>query len=159
MRSRGTPETERGFTLLELLVVITVLGLLMVALTNGVRFAGRAWELQQQHSQREGDLDAVHNMLRQLIASGYAFKAIAKEVKFVAPLPAALNRGGLYDVSLNAPFGDLILTWTPHFRGQSRQASADRDCPLPVASANSRLGYYALRVAGEARFRIRLRRR
>ena len=35
---------ERGFTLLELLVAITLLGLLMAALFGGLRLGTRVWE-------------------------------------------------------------------------------------------------------------------
>src|SRR5262245_25787822 len=108
---------QQGFTLLELLVVITVLGLILVALTNGVQFAGRAWQMQQQRTDRRGDLDAVHNVLRQLVNAGFNFEGTARELKFTGPLPAALNRGGLYDISISAPLGELILKWKPHFKG------------------------------------------
>src|SRR6185503_4644696 len=57
----GTKLRERadsGFTLLELLIATTILGLMLVALTGGVRFAGQAWDTQQRRSNLSGDLDA-----------------------------------------------------------------------------------------------------
>src|SRR5258708_39228865 len=88
---------DRGFTLLELLVVILILGLIVTALTGGVRFAGRAWATQERRIDRLDDVDAVQNVLRQLIASGYGFQGDASSMHFITTMPRALARGGLYD--------------------------------------------------------------
>jgi prepilin-type N-terminal cleavage/methylation domain-containing protein len=111
---------DDGFTLLELLVVIAVFGLILAALTAGVRFAGQAWEIQQRRAERQGDLDAVQNVLRQLIASGIGFQGNAVSLHFVSTLPLALARAGLYDVELRMTAGSLVLAWRPHFKGPAQ---------------------------------------
>ena len=119
---------QSGFTLIELLIVITILGLIVVALTNGVRFAGQAWRVQERQSERQGDLDSVQNVLRQLIVSAHGFNGDGVSLRFVATLPDALARGGLYDVELRALADRLVLAWKPHFRGptaESASTSAD----------------------------------
>jgi len=116
----GTKPGERassGFTLLELLIATTILGLMLVALTGGVRFAGQAWDTQQRRSNLSGDLDAVQNVLRQLITSGSTFDGNESALRFVSALPLALARGGLYDVELRASGGRLLFSWKPHFKG------------------------------------------
>jgi general secretion pathway protein J len=111
--------SQGGFTLLELLIAVTILGLIVVALTGGVRFAGQAWQAQAKQSQRYGDLDAVQNVLRQLIASAKDFRGDAVSLHFVGAMPEALARGGLYDIELRTLAGRLVLAWKPHFRGQT----------------------------------------
>ena len=37
---------RRGFTLLEMLAVLAVLGLLLAGLSQGIRFGLRAWDMQ-----------------------------------------------------------------------------------------------------------------
>ena len=118
--SREHHKDASGFTLLELLIVITILGLILVALTSGVRFAGQAWELQSRRIDRQGDVDAVQNVLRQLITSAKAIEGGPFFVRFVGPLPEALARGGLYDVELANSNGRLVLFWQPHFKGPVR---------------------------------------
>jgi prepilin-type N-terminal cleavage/methylation domain-containing protein len=118
MRRRAA---ENGFTLLELLIVITILGLIVVALTSGVRFAGQAWRVQERRSETEGDLDAVQNVLRQLIMTARDVNGDGFSVRFVSTLPDALGRGGLYDVELRTQADRLVLAWKPHFRGPTAE--------------------------------------
>jgi general secretion pathway protein J len=112
-------ENEAGFTLLELLVAITVLSLLLVALSAGVHFAGRAWRLQEDRIGRQGDIHAVQNVLRTMLASGEGFKGEPGDLKFVGRLPEALARGGLFDIELFSDGEALLLSWHPHFKGES----------------------------------------
>jgi general secretion pathway protein J len=116
------PRGQSGFTLLELLIVISILGLILAALANGVRFAGQAWQTQERRSARQGDSDAVQNVLRELIQSGAGFQGDSASLRFVSALPAALARGGLYDVELRTASDRLILGWQPHFSGPNRSA-------------------------------------
>jgi general secretion pathway protein J len=109
--------SQSGFTLLELLIAITILGLILVALTNGVRFAGQAWETQTKRIARQGDLDAVQNVVRQLVTPAKRLSGTPLSLKFVGALPAALARGGLYDIELRTLNGRLVLVWQPHFKG------------------------------------------
>ena len=58
---------KRGFTLLEVMVALVVLGFLMIGLTQGLRFGLKAWTMQAGITAGDGDLDAVDRALRRLI--------------------------------------------------------------------------------------------
>ena len=118
MRHRGSSR-EAGFTLLELLTAITILSLILVALSSGVHFAGSAWRKQEDQIGRQGDINAVQTVLRQLLASGQSFDGSSQDLKFVAAMPAALARGGLFDIELYQGGDKLFLSWKPHFKGAS----------------------------------------
>ena len=131
---------EAGFTLLELLIALSILGLILVALTNGVRFAGQAWQAQERGSSRRGDMDAVQSILHTLIASGAQFKGTSKELRFVGEMPEGLARGGLYEIELYSDSGRLMLGWKPHFKGLSEATSAKTEMGRGIEIAE--LAYY-----------------
>jgi general secretion pathway protein J len=117
MSAAQNPDRENGFTLLEILVAISVLGLILLALTSGVHFAGRAWRTEERETAKQGDLDAVQNALRELVMGGAEFDGDLGSLHFVGRMPAALARGGLYDIELKSRDGRLLVFWHPHFKG------------------------------------------
>ena len=62
------PGRQTGFTLLEMLVVLVVLGLLVVGLAQGVRSGLTMWDAQTRRVSETGELDAVARILRTLLS-------------------------------------------------------------------------------------------
>src|ERR1051326_7464806 len=89
-----------GFTLMELLIVIVIFGMIQLMLFGGVRFAGRAWDMQERRIDRQGDFSAVQTVLRQMIASGRGFEGDGGTLRLVGALPKSLKRGGLFDIEI-----------------------------------------------------------
>src|SRR5271170_7447617 len=58
---------QAGFTLLEMIVALVVLGFLMIGLTEGSRFGFRAWKHQADMIADHDQMDAVDRTLRQLL--------------------------------------------------------------------------------------------
>jgi general secretion pathway protein J len=140
--SPASRHQEAGFTLLELLIAITILALLLVALSGGVHFAGRAWRMQEERIGRQGDIHAVQSVLRQMLASGQDFEGGQGSLKFVGRMPAALARGGLFDIELYSRGDKLVLSWRPHFKGQSSDLQQNQTSLLDGV-AGFDLAYYA----------------
>ncbi len=114
---------DAGFTLLELLVGLFVVGLLLVLLTQGVRFGLQATQLQARAMDRNGDLHAIDRALRRLVAQAdpgiypepASMRGTSQAVSFVTELPRSLA-GAVQraDVVLLAEGGRLLLRWTSH---------------------------------------------
>jgi general secretion pathway protein J len=63
MRARGTA----GFTLLEIIVALAVFGLLLVGLSQTVRFGLTAWRQDARMSDGKTDMEAVDRSLRSIV--------------------------------------------------------------------------------------------
>ena len=59
---------QDGFTLIEVLVAMTLLGLVLAALFGGLRTGVRVWDSQDRHSDALGRLIAAQGFLRRQIA-------------------------------------------------------------------------------------------
>lgn len=128
---------ERGFSLLEVLVALVVLGLLIGTLTQGVRFGVAAVAAQARIVGVRGDEDAVERALRRLVehmdpgtfTTPPDMSGTATRAEFVTELPAAATllpgqgpaaRSPLrIDAVLEADARHrLVLRWRPHVGGQ-----------------------------------------
>lgn len=125
-----------GFTLLETLVALVVLGFLVVGLTQGVRFGLSAWGTEARIMARHEDLDAVDRTLRSLVrqmdpgtpTDPREVSGTNSRLLFTSRMPAAAG-GKIADMVLSADAaGNLVLEWTPHLHARPIAA------PLPPRS-------------------------
>ncbi len=110
---------QRGFTLLEILIAMTLLGLLMAMLFGGLRLGTRAWEASDVRSADLARLEAVQGFIRRSLTGAYpllrtgdddtkrriAFTGGAQAVAFTALMPAHFGVGGFYTITLTVEDG------------------------------------------------------
>ncbi len=110
---------QRGFTLLEILIAMTLLGLLMAMLFGGLRLGTRAWEASDARSAELARLEAVQGFIRRALTGAYpllatstddakrriAFTGGAQAVAFTALMPAHFGVGGFYTITLTVEDG------------------------------------------------------
>jgi general secretion pathway protein J len=140
MRQAGR---QAGFTLLELLVGLVVLGFILAGLTQGVRYGLRATDAQAGLVDSRGELDAVDRTLRRLLTQadpgsargGSTLQGGAGRVAFVSTLPGAATGFVTQraDMALGLSGDRLLLRWSPHLH-------ARRFGPPPAAGEAELLG-------------------
>jgi general secretion pathway protein J len=130
-----------GFTLLELLVALTLLGLVMAALFGELRFAVRAWDGADARlaaaAEASGVRGFVRRQLQQLAVSpmlaGAAagqpvFEGTAHAMSFLGAMPGVASEGGLDRIVIYAEArgGErrLIVRWTPQVGGTGTGSAA-----------------------------------
>jgi general secretion pathway protein J len=108
---------EAGFTLLEMIVALVVLGFLMIGLTEGSRFGFRAWKHQADMIADHDQMDAVDRTLRQLLTQ-VQMRASTEPgtIAVTGTLPLAVGTGTRradMELLLDTDH-QLVLRWTPH---------------------------------------------
>jgi general secretion pathway protein J len=101
---------QTGFTLLEMLVALVVLGFLMIGLTQGVRAGLALWDAQTRRVGETAEL-----------------KGSTESLAFVGDLPTGLGITQRADITLELRQGRLVLRWTPH-----RHELSNAPAPQPV---------------------------
>ncbi len=111
--SKNIRRSENGFTLIEVLLATTLLGIMMLLLTGSLRIGADSWEAGEERMAKASRLFIVESFLRRHIASLVpvsgvnssgemepSFRGTANTLSYVAPLPDQLEGGGLYRFDL-----------------------------------------------------------
>lgn len=117
-----------GFTLLELVVAITLMGLVLVVLYSGLRLGLNSWEGGEQRAEAINRQRLVAEFLRRQLAQSMtvyqksndpqektvAFVGQSNSIEFVAPMLAQLGQGGLYRVRIELVNNRLQVHFRPY---------------------------------------------
>lgn len=119
----------RGFTLVELLVVLVLLSLIVLAMASALRTASQTEERVDAHLQQMDDLRTASSFLRSVLGrisaqkttlpvaqghSPYYFTGLADALAWVGIMPARYGAGGLYHFRLQrTEAGALVLQYLP----------------------------------------------
>lgn len=100
---------QGGFTLLEILIATSILGLMMLVLMGSLRIGAASWDAGENRMAQSERLHTLHHFLRTHIGAAlpvtgmsakgrneYLFQGGSDFLEYVAPLPAQVKTGGLY---------------------------------------------------------------
>ena len=157
-------DRQSGFTLLEMLVALVVLGLLVVGLSQGVRAGLALRQAQERHLADTAELDATMRLLRTILTrlpvaadgnrliapmGGDGFSGGPDHVSFVGDLPTGLGPIRRAEMTLHLRNRQLVLSWAPHRHVYSPAAPPPTDAVLLHGVARLELAYWGAAVPGE----------
>jgi general secretion pathway protein J len=158
-------QNQGGFTLLEMLIAITLLAMLSVMLLGGMRLGGRVWERSVKEIDQTDETRIARDFIRAALAGAYpqldksdpthpviGFIGEATSLRFLAPMPQALGSAGFAQMSLYVEeAGDtrrLILGLRPEL------AFEDAKSPSPSVLLSKmqtvEFSYFGAEEAGKA---------
>jgi general secretion pathway protein J len=130
-----------GFTLVETLVSLVVLGFIVAGLAQGLRFGMAVWDRQVRMIDRDSALDSTDRILRLLLARmlpgddphAPAIQGDASQLAFTAEMPAnapaALTH--MADLRLDGHAAHrFVLYWTPHLHAHQLRPAVMRAAVL-----------------------------
>lgn len=144
MPGRGRVTAESGFTLLEMLVALTVLGFLMTALWQGVRTGVDFWHAQLRRTAETAELDSATRVLRAILTTvpiepaalaapvAIGFRGRADALGLVGELPNGFGGARLVDMMIALRGGRIVIAWMPYHREQAQ--------PPPNPTVNELIG-------------------
>ncbi|HFD11005.1 MAG TPA: prepilin-type N-terminal cleavage/methylation domain-containing protein [Crenotrichaceae bacterium] len=130
---RFKQQAIQGFTLVEVLIALTLLGVMMTLLMSTFRAGARSWSAGESLASANGNQFVVHNFLRSYLENArpviddfsdeaeaeFSFQGDQHNIIFVAGLPANQDRGGLWRFALglekNGSSQDLVVLVEPFF--------------------------------------------
>jgi general secretion pathway protein J len=138
---------EDGYTLIELLVTLTLLSFITLAIGSGLHFGTRVWEGTEDGVQTADRADNAQALLRSLLTSAVPvtkgeyvdFEGDPFHVTFEAPAPNALRAAGLVHIDITTVDSDSGRAI--HIAFKSTKATNDREIALPTDTTTLRIAY------------------
>ncbi|MCD2449134.1 prepilin-type N-terminal cleavage/methylation domain-containing protein [Methylicorpusculum oleiharenae] len=136
---------QKGFTLIEIMMSMTLLSIMMVLLFGALRISAQSWEAGEGKVAQVNETAMVYQFFRRHLAvvqplwqdfsedeeRVFSFRGKADSVQFVSPLPASAARPGLqvFTVFLQQENGNnaLKVAIKPFFPSSDDEAWQDED--------------------------------
>ena len=124
-RNYGSPDA--GFTLVEVLAALAVLGVILAALSGGIRFGQQALVTQDRDTAVANQIAPVDAALRSLVAQAWpgaagaeaGFAGTARSLSFRTVMPESLTAQRTRDAEVAIgvdPAHKLYVAWLPWYR-------------------------------------------
>ncbi len=153
---------SQGFTLIEVMIALTLLGVMMTLLMSTFRAGARSWDAGEKIASVTENQFVVHNFLRSYLEnarpvvddfsdedaleSEFSFQGNEASVSFVAGLPANQDRGGLWRFALslekNGRSHDLVALVEPFFPELDEDAELSETLTLLSNVKTFKLSYF-----------------
>lgn len=160
----------RGFTLIEVLIAITLLGMIVMLLFGGIRLGTRAWETSSDRTSEIMQIEISHQIIRRMLSQAYPladptaisdftngrrieFQGGPKSIAFAGLMPAHLGGGfHRFELRVKRDGGDasLALHWRRISTDGDDDGATDNETILIERIAGANFTYFGVPERGAA---------
>lgn len=167
MIARSQEKAQQGFSLMELLIAMTIMGFILTLLFSGFKLASTSWDSAERHMDDNSQTQIARSFLRGLLTQAYphrwkavpprvAFVGTQNGLRFVTELPTHLSSGGLQQISLdvkqNGEKVELVLR-RAELKGEDTDFSSGEESSERVVIGNAKnitFSYFGQETANAA---------
>lgn len=165
-------KSEYGFTLIEVLIAMTLLSIMVILLFGSLKICAESWEKGESKIADVNEVAVVYNFFQQYLSAAkplyddfsvagqrtFSFQGNTQSLQFIGDFPASAARGGLQLFSIQLqddrdplqPAGTQInVTLTPFFPTTEGERSQKEEVTLIKHVKNFSLAYFGLDDTGE----------
>lgn len=151
--NRSARRRERGFTLIETIIALGLMGVLLSLLFSGMRFSTRVWDTVQTRSAVAQEREAARRVVRRILEGTQPvhgrrgivlFDGAPDRLRFIGAPPANARRGDRFDLILEQDGDALVLRWRPFVPGTTETEGAEwQSRALAVGISDLSFRYFA----------------
>ncbi len=152
-------KSDAGFTLIEVLIAMTLLSVMVVLLFGSMKICAESWQKGEDKINEVNDVAVVYQFFRNHLGTAlplwddfsgenddFAFSGRSQELKFVSSFPASAKKAGLQIFSLKLiKEGDeqlIQVTITPFFPAAEREEWHKEEVTLLRHISDLAISYY-----------------
>lgn len=156
------PKANAGFTLIEVLIAMTLLGIMVVLLFSGMRISAQSWQKGEDKINEVNDVAVVYQFFKHHLTaakplwkevtedneSEFSFQGKSQELQFVSSFPASANKSGLqlFTIKLVKESDDTFIQVSihPFFPALEGEEWREEEVTLLAHVRNFTLTYFGL---------------
>ena len=122
------PYNSKGFTLIEILIALSLLSVMMLMLFAGLRIGAKSWDKGENKLVQVTEMTSVHNFFHNQLAASlplwddftekkkqFSFQGTSTTLQFVASLPASSKRLGLQRFNIRLENNKIEVAVKPFY--------------------------------------------
>jgi len=152
-------KTRAGFTLIEVMIAMTLISIMMVLLVSSLKTSAESWEIGERKITEVNENAMVYHFFRRHLSSAkplsnhfaqnqpaFSFQGTNRSLQFVSSFPASASRKGLqlFEIKLSdKDSGSIKVSLSPYFPALDNEARQTEEVVLIEDVAALKISYFS----------------